>query len=207
MREPSRTPCPELLGCSASPAIFFVSGDQRGGGASFLVAPIPDVGAGCRNGCTDGDRRLPANSLSLSLLGYANTEKAESAGNRELKQRAVLCRAKVTAFSGFSLLFINWCLHDLAIRFPRHAVHAATRPPKAQDRFPSSGHGGGPSHHLVNAAQVMAHAPFITSCNSYLIIEINMLMQLKMHGIKFNISPPNPAAPRQRPAADEAPEI
>jgi hypothetical protein len=165
------------------------------------------VGAGCRNGCTDGDRRLPANSLSLSLLGYANTEKVESAGNRELKQRAVLCRAKVTAFLAFFLLFIDWCLHDLTIRFPRHAVHAATRPPKAQGRFPS-GHGGGPSHHLVNAAQVMAHAPFV-----YIMQQLpknrskHTLATKKTHGIKFNISPPNPVAPRQLLAADEAPGI
>jgi hypothetical protein len=174
MREPSRTPCPELLGCSASPAIFFVSGDQRGGGASFLVALIPDVGAGCRNGCTDCYRRLPANSLSLSLRSGTRILK-----QRILKNRVMFLPCKshsLFRLSSFSLL--TGALHDLAIRFPRHAVHAATRPPKAQGRFPSSGHGGGPSHHLVNAAQVMAHAPFITSCNSYLIIEVNMFMQL-----------------------------
>jgi hypothetical protein len=131
------------------------------------------VGAGCRNGCTYGDRRLPANSLSLSALRYANTE-TENTENRVL---FLPCKShSLFRLSSFSLL--TGALHDLAIRFPRHAVHAATRPPKAQGRFPSSGHGGGPSHHLVNAAQVMAHAPFITSCNSYLIIEVNMFMQL-----------------------------
>jgi hypothetical protein len=189
MREPSRTRCPELLGCSASPAIFFVSSDQRGGGASFLVALIPDIGAGCRNGCTDGDRRLPANSLSLSLLRYANTEKAESAGDRELwKQRAILCRAKVTTFLAFFLLFIDWCLHDLTIRFPRHAVHAATRPPKAQGRFPS-GHGGGPSHHLVNTAQVMAHAPFVYIMQQLPNNRSKHVHATNTHGIKFNSRP------------------
>jgi hypothetical protein len=139
-----------------------------------LVALIPDVGAGCRNGCTDCYRRLPANSLSLSLRSGTRILK-----QRILKNRVMFLPCKshsLFRLSSFSLL--TGALHDLAIRFPRHAVHAATRPPKAQGRFPSSGHGGGPSHHLVNAAQVMAHAPFITSCNSYLIIEVNMFMQL-----------------------------
>jgi hypothetical protein len=147
-----------------------------------LVAPIPDVGAGCRNGCTDGDRRLPANSLSLSTLRYANTE-TENTENRVM---FLPCKShSLFRLSSFSLL--TSALHDLAIRFPLHAVHAATRPPKAQGCFPSSGHGREPSHRLVNAAQVMAHTPFITSCNSYLIIEVNMFMKLIRMGLSSTV--------------------
>ena len=113
-----------------------------------------NVGAGCRNGCTDGDlqrsgvRAHRGHDVAQALSLHSNTKKTQRHSENGVAQRCDL-------FWLFFRSLIHRCSRS---EIPATPTHAVSCPPKAQERF-MPGVATSPLGSTVNAARFWPCTP------------------------------------------------